>query len=444
MIRPARGYSETVAGSMDGSGVLSVPTLDCDGQVAASNLPNYASDIERLQAAEPEVINQPFLRSRRSEAAPGQKPALGKSSEHGQEDPVETLPGMLSRTEFLQALHREKRRTDRSKTPLSLMIFRLDRLPAGRRPTLIRFAKCLRAGKRETDYLGQLDDNVFAVLLPDTDEVATRHFGERILIRADNLAFSTVTASYPKDQLDEIASEANSISEFGTPDSGVLEGNAASAGFSQGYFLKRPIDVLGAAFALLLLSPVMLIAAAAVAATSRGPIIFKQVRLGKGGVPFVFYKFRSMTTDIGDEIHRNYVQDLIKGRIDAGQPPTAKRATYKMASDPRVTPVGRWIRKSSIDELPQLVNVLLGDMSLVGPRPPIPYEAENYQSWHRRRVLDMKPGITGLWQVEGRSRVSFDEMVRMDLRYIRNCSLTLDLSIMLRTVGAVLRGDGAT
>jgi lipopolysaccharide/colanic/teichoic acid biosynthesis glycosyltransferase len=151
-----------------------------------------------------------------------------------------------------------------------------------------------------------------------------------------------------------------------------------------------------------------------------------------------------MRTGNDDSIHRQYVQNLIKGDNAKVNQQTGTDPLYKIKSDPRVTSVGRLIRKTSIDELPQLFNVLKGDMSLVGPRPPLPYEAENYRSWHLRRVLDIKPGITGLWQVEGRSKVSFDEMVRLDLRYIRSCSLALDLRILLKTVLVVLTCDGAT
>jgi lipopolysaccharide/colanic/teichoic acid biosynthesis glycosyltransferase len=141
-----------------------------------------------------------------------------------------------------------------------------------------------------------------------------------------------------------------------------------------------------------------------------------------------------------DRIHRAFVADLIKGEAStAGGTPQ-----FKLAQDPRVTRVGKLIRKTSLDELPQFFNVLKGDMSLVGPRPPIPYEASNYQPWHLRRILGAKPGITGIWQVEGRSKVSFDDMVRMDLRYTRECSLGLDLRILLRTVLVVIRCDGAS
>jgi lipopolysaccharide/colanic/teichoic acid biosynthesis glycosyltransferase len=187
----------------------------------------------------------------------------------------------------------------------------------------------------------------------------------------------------------------------------------------------------------------MLVVAAAIAVTSHGPVIFKQTRLGRGGVPFTFYKFRSMVMNVDDGIHREFVASLIKGGPAEGAAAEGKPAPYKLQSDPRVTRIGRFIRKTSIDELPQFFNVLKGEMSLVGPRPPIPYEAVHYQSWHLRRILTIKPGITGLWQVEGRSKVTFNEMVRIDLRYIRECSLALDLKILLKNVFVVVYCDGA-
>ena len=141
------------------------------------------------------------------------------------------------------------------------------------------------------------------------------------------------------------------------------------------------------------------------------------------------------------KIHQDYVKQLISGKEESKR--DASGGVYKIKNDPRVTPVGRFLRKTSLDELPQFFNVLTGEMSLVGPRPPIPYEVEAYDIWHRRRFLEAKPGITGLWQVEGRSRTKFDEMVRLDLRYAKTWSPWLDIKILLRTPGAVLRGDGA-
>jgi lipopolysaccharide/colanic/teichoic acid biosynthesis glycosyltransferase len=188
----------------------------------------------------------------------------------------------------------------------------------------------------------------------------------------------------------------------------------------------------------------MLVTAVAVATSSPGPIIFKQKRIGRYGKTFVFYKFRSMGHNNNDHMHREFVASLIQGEHAKVNQGATDKPLYKLKTDPRITGVGRVIRKTSIDELPQLFNVLKGDMSLVGPRPPLPYEVEKYQSWHLRRVLEVRPGITGLWQVEGRSRTTFDEMVRLDLRYTRMCSLTTDLRILLRTVKAVVKDDGAT
>jgi lipopolysaccharide/colanic/teichoic acid biosynthesis glycosyltransferase len=144
-----------------------------------------------------------------------------------------------------------------------------------------------------------------------------------------------------------------------------------------------------------------------------------------------------------DRIHRDYVANLIGGNLDKINQGDAERPLYKMKSDPRITLIGKIIRKTNIDELPQFFNVLKGEMSLVGPRPPIPYEVEKYESWHLRRILEVKPGITGLWQVDGRSTTSFDDMVRLDLRYVQNWSLWLDMKILLKTVGAVIRPKGA-
>jgi exopolysaccharide biosynthesis polyprenyl glycosylphosphotransferase len=205
---------------------------------------------------------------------------------------------------------------------------------------------------------------------------------------------------------------------------------------------KRVIDVLGSLVAIVLLSPLFMVIALVVKLTSKGPILFKQERLGLYGRRFTFWKFRSMYVNNDAEIHREFVSRFISSKENEGRAGSQERV-YKIQDDPRVTPVGRFLRKSSLDELPQFFNVLLGHMSLVGPRPPIPYEIEGYDIWHRRRFLEVKPGITGLWQVEGRSRTTFDEMVRLDLKYAKTWSPWLDIQILLRTPAAVVRGDGA-
>jgi exopolysaccharide biosynthesis polyprenyl glycosylphosphotransferase len=205
--------------------------------------------------------------------------------------------------------------------------------------------------------------------------------------------------------------------------------------------VKRGVDITVAALALLVLAPLWLVVALLIKLDSRGPIIYRQERVGMDGRVFLFLKFRTMRADADDRMHREYQRKLIEGRPDTNLGDDT-RPVYKLHADPRVTRVGRVLRRLSLDELPQLLNVLRGDMSVVGPRPPIPYEVEAYELWHRKR-LDMKPGLTGLWQVSGRNRLSFDEMVRLDLFYIENWSLLLDLKIILRTLPVMLRGDDA-
>ena len=161
----------------------------------------------------------------------------------------------------------------------------------------------------------------------------------------------------------------------------------------------------------------------AIKLTSPGPVIFRQTRLGRRGNPLSFLKFRSMKSENDDRVHREYVLKLIDGQHAQLNQGKEDNSLYKLKNDSRITAVGKIIRKLSIDELPQFFNVLQGEMSLVGPRPPMPFEVEKYKSWHLRRILEVKPGITGLWQVEGRSRTSFDDMVRLDIRYVQNSSL---------------------
>ncbi len=193
---------------------------------------------------------------------------------------------------------------------------------------------------------------------------------------------------------------------------------------------KRVIDLIGATLMLVLLSPVMIAAAMAIILTSRGPIIFRQKRSGLGGRPFTIFKFRTMCTDAERRKH------ALRRQSEQDGP------AFKIANDPRVTQVGKLLRKTSIDELPQLWNVLRGEMSLVGPRPLPCEEAAACMQWQQRR-LDVTPGLTCIWQVDGRSRVTFDEWVRMDVAYIRRRTLLHDMSILLRTVPAVLMRRGA-
>lgn len=196
-----------------------------------------------------------------------------------------------------------------------------------------------------------------------------------------------------------------------------------------GLVVKRVIDIVGAVAGLLILSPILAITAVLVGVRQGSPVLFRQTRIGLQGRPFTIYKFRTMIRGAEDRLDE--VRHLNE----------RQRVTFKATNDPRITPIGRWLRKTSIDELPQLWNVLNGTMSLVGPRPPLPGEVVEYDIWHRRR-LSMKPGITGLWQVEARSEGDFDRWVERDLVYIDGWSIWLDLKILLRTVPAVLNREG--
>ncbi len=206
--------------------------------------------------------------------------------------------------------------------------------------------------------------------------------------------------------------------------------------------IKRVFDITVASVGVVVVSPLLLIIAVLVKLDSPGSILYRQDRIGENGCPFKMYKFRSMRANTDPAIHRAHVTRLIRENLKIQDTNKNKNATLKMENDPRITRVGRFIRKTSLDELPQLFNVLHGEMSLVGPRPPLAYEVEMYEDWHKRR-LEGIPGITGLWQVKGRNRVCFDEMVRMDLEYIEHQSLWLDLKLLIQTSLAVLSGRGA-
>jgi len=206
--------------------------------------------------------------------------------------------------------------------------------------------------------------------------------------------------------------------------------------------VKRAIDLVGSAIGLVVLSPAMAAIAILIKRDSPGPVLFRQTRVGRNGRLFTFYKFRSMICNADERVHREYYRELIHGNPPGQAGDCDEGVSLKMVHDGRITRVGRVLRKSSLDELPQLFNVLKGEMSLVGPRPPIPYEVEEYGEWHRRR-LEAIPGMTGLWQVRGRNQVGFDEMVRMDIEYIERRSLWLDLKILLLTPRAVISAKGA-
>jgi lipopolysaccharide/colanic/teichoic acid biosynthesis glycosyltransferase len=304
-------------------------------------------------------------------------------------------------------------------------------------------AEALVAGTRGTDVLGWVEfPNVMGVLFPEigsaeppraVEALRTRFLNE-LTLRLDAKTLGQLTLEFrvfPDDHHHGNGSGSGPVDPVFHPDVRQTERKRRVSDF-----VKRVLDVVISLALLVALSPALLAIALAVRWTSPGPTLFRQVRVGRMGRPFKMLKFRSMYVNADEKTHKEFISKYIK-ESDRVQMPA------KLVNDSRITPVGRFIRKTSLDEVPQLWNVLVGEMSLVGPRPPLPYELEQYEPWHRRRILEAKPGVTGLWQVTGRSRVTFDEMVRLDLRYARKRSLWTDLKILLRTPAAVLGGRGA-
>lgn len=206
-------------------------------------------------------------------------------------------------------------------------------------------------------------------------------------------------------------------------------------------FLKRFIDLTSSLFVLVVGFPFLFAVALLIKLTSKGPVFFTQERIGKQGGNFTLYKFRTMKTDCDDSLHREFTRSFIQGQLPKSTLDEKESSPYKLKEDPRITAVGNFLRRTSLDEIPQFINVLRGEMSIVGPRPPLAYEYEYYEDWHKLR-LTVKPGLTGLWQVSGRSSVPFHEMVMLDLYYIENWSLRLDTRIMLQTIPVMLVGTG--
>ena len=351
----------------------------------------------------------------------------------------------LSEELFRSALIRERKRADRFDQVFALVTVEAAKGQSPEASALLqRVAAAMSAATRETDLVGWLEsDATIGVMLPE------------IVAPAADLA-PAIEARILRDLAARFGAEAmakltvrlhvhsglaaNSAQALPGSDPLVAEIQLARRRATVREFLKRMLDVVASLAMLVLLSPVFLVLAVLVRLTSPGPVLFKQTRIGEMAKPFTMLKFRSMQAKAAPGIHQQFVTDFIKSG-GKGQP--GGESFFKIKSDPRITPIGLFLRKTSLDELPQLWNVLRGEMSLVGPRPPLQYELEQYRSWHWRRVLEAKPGMTGLWQVEGRSRTTFDEMVRLDLRYVRNRSLWTDIRILLATPRAVVTGKGA-
>lgn len=355
----------------------------------------------------------------------------------------------LPQAAFRRVLCQERKRSERSRKSFLLMLVqhKAPKLNA-EQLALQRVVRPLGTLIRETDTLGWFESNhTVGIIFSELGDAELSAAVKRIESKTLSALQSALNAAQVQALEISIYSYPRSWKDGGLtatldpvlyPDLFDVDENQRAS-----LLLKRLIDIVGSVFALIVLAPVFGVLAALVKLTSKGPVFFRQQRLGQFQVPFDFLKFRSMYVTTDAEIHRQYVKNFIAGRAEANAAGDQQRRVYKITNDPRVTWIGKFMRRTSLDEIPQFWNVLLGQMSLVGPRPPIGYEIEVYDIWHRRRVLEAKPGITGLWQVHGRSRTTFDDMVRLDLRYSRMCSPISDLKILLRTPRAVFSGDGA-
>jgi lipopolysaccharide/colanic/teichoic acid biosynthesis glycosyltransferase len=349
------------------------------------------------------------------------------------------------KNDFLNMLSLERKRTERSRRQFCLMLLNLERFHqlAEKRQITQQIKHLLKSFTREVDIKGWYDsDSVVGIIFPETDrahaefiELKLRQNMEDILHKdkSDNVIISIHV--FPDEERGKKSDDELDLMLY--PD--LLKQNPHHAA----YLSKRIIDVAGSVIGLAILSPLFLIISLLVKFSSKGPVFFKQERVGLYGKKFVFIKFRTMFKDNDPSIHKKFVTDFICNQDGCLARDGEGQKIYKLTRDPRVTQLGHFLRKTSLDELPQLYNVLRGEMSLVGPRPPIPYEFDTYDVWHKRRVLEVKPGITGLWQVGGRSRTTFDEMVRLDIQYVREWSMWMDIKILLKTPLAVMFASGA-
>ena len=362
-------------------------------------------------------------------------------------------PGpVLGQHLFENALVRERLRADRSNGQMALVLVVSDESDSLDRASWDAVLSAIDVSRRVTDLLGWRQPGVSVGLILTEIRTTSRSAGDLLRRRIGHeLERRLDTATMKKLEIrlhvypgpDAVGGTVSTEPETGLdlPLVPLIEDIRLRGRTASYQVAKRGIDIVLSAVLLILLSPLLLLIAVAIKSCSRGPILFRQTRIGQEAKAFTMHKFRTMVVDADHDLHEAYVTDFITESA-AGSTGTARR-TFKITDDPRVTRLGRLLRMTSLDELPQLWNVLCGEMSLVGPRPPLPYEVEQYKSWHLRRVLEATPGITGLWQVKGRSRTTFDEMVRLDLRYVRTMSFWTDLKILVATPRAVIAGEGA-
>jgi len=408
--------------------------------------------------------------------------------------------------EFKQRLTLEQRRTERFETSSSIITFTLNHQNEKKKSSKTRhhaiknLLKIICSNLRETDVVSLFNDDKIIILLPDTDiknakyvyQILNKQIAEyknQQSSKKHNLIcnFEVEITPIPEKPFDEQhkltvhqkqpnklpIKENYTYSNHHTARNSTFSFQSSLAGYftispyggsslvlemvstqvfdsqliNNLFFLiqkgiKRGLDIFGSITLLALLAPMLLTVALLIKLTSKGPILFTQTRLGLNGTKFKLLKFRSMYHNSKDNVHKEYIKKLIQGKEREINNGNHHQPLFKIKDDPRITSIGRFIRKTSIDELPQLWNVLKGEMSLIGPRPPIPYEVESYKNWHLRRILEVKPGLSGLWQISGRNSTTFDEMVRLDIKYIKNWSLLLDIKILFKTILLIFNPNG--
>lgn len=329
---------------------------------------------------------------------------------------------------FASIINRERDRANRTGLGFSLAVFETSN-GNGKSEAARVLVPILTRKIRSTDSIGWLYDGRIGAILPHTSPDNAWRFVDHVLdaCREGESHPDCAVYAYPSPEMPSTGGDPdeNSRRTAARPFDAIEP--AGTPGIPA---WKRTMDIAGSAAGLVLLSPLMLLIALFIKAVSPGPVLFRQERMGRRGKTFTMLKFRTMQLDSDTTIHREYLVDLIRNEKEMEK--------LDGKADPRIIPFGSLLRALGLDELPQLVNVLLGDMSLVGPRPCLPYEALEYHPWHMRR-FDVLPGLTGLWQVNGKNRTTFTEMMRFDVSYAKRKTFLLDMEIFLKTVPAVIR-----
>ncbi len=372
---------------------------------------------------------------------------------------------------FQQRIKEERFRTYRTGSPFSVVFFSPFKLFAAgsknKKRAIQKIVEFVDQDARETDIKGWWDGRTIAILLPDSKRGDALVLVDRLFSRIQTMNLELVKSAeeasfeiytFPNTRYletslnDEREEEDSKIPKHKSTQNSpqmdfsttpLNQNSIIQNGFKKyEELMKRCFDIIVSLIGLIMSSPLFLLCAVLIKLESPGPVFYRQTRVGMGGKLFTFLKFRSMYHNSDEEIHKNHVENLMNGRVGLSRDGRRGETSYKLTEDKRITRIGRFLRRTSIDELPQLINVIKGDMTLVGPRPHPVYEVVQYSPWQGHR-LDVKPGVTGLGQVFGRSGTEYEDVYRLDLRYLKKNSLLLDIDILFRTLHVVLSGRGA-